>query len=144
MELGELSEPPDRQTDRQTDRQKYYVTLAAHARRELIRQSKIALKQTLALKLGVTLVMTVTKVYVFINLRRVIGLPRASVNGAIVLSSIWGSCLDFARARMITSSWCVLALFAAREFQPIKSRNLKTGFTGGCGLNGIACKPHLP
>ena len=34
-----------------------------------IRQSKIALKQALTLKLGVTLVVTVTQVYVFINLR---------------------------------------------------------------------------
>ena len=33
-----------------------------------IRQSKIALKQTLTLKLGVTLVLTVTQVYIFINL----------------------------------------------------------------------------
>ena len=28
--------------------------------------------------------------------------------------------------------------------QPIKSRNLETGFTGGCGPNGITCKPHPP
>ena len=35
-----------------------------------IRQSKIALNQTLTLKLGVTLVLTVTQVYVFVNLRR--------------------------------------------------------------------------
>ena len=38
---------------------------------------------------------------------------------------------------MITLSWCVLTLFAARpEFQacqPIKSKNLETGVTGGCG-----------
>ena len=32
-----------------------------------IRQSKIALNQTLTLKLGVTLVLTVTQVYDFIN-----------------------------------------------------------------------------
>ena len=36
-----------------------------------IRQSNIALNQTLTLKLGVTLVLTVTQVYVFVNLRRV-------------------------------------------------------------------------
>ena len=36
-----------------------------------LRQSKIALNQTLTLKLGVTLVLTVTQVYVFVNLRRV-------------------------------------------------------------------------
>ena len=36
-----------------------------------IRESKIALNQTLTLKLGVTLVLTVTQVYVFVNLRRV-------------------------------------------------------------------------
>ena len=40
-----------------------------------IRQSKIALKQTLTLKLGVTLVLTVTQVYVFVNLRQVTGMP---------------------------------------------------------------------
>ena len=34
-----------------------------------IRQSKISLNQTLTLKLGVTLVLTVTQVYVFVNLR---------------------------------------------------------------------------
>ena len=33
-----------------------------------IRQSKIALMQTLTLRLGVTLVLTVTQVYVFIDL----------------------------------------------------------------------------
>ena len=38
-------------------------------------QSKIALKQTLILKLGVTLVLTVTQVYVFVNLRRVTDVP---------------------------------------------------------------------
>ena len=37
-----------------------------------IRQSKIALKQTLTLKLGV---MTVTQVYVYINLHRVTTMP---------------------------------------------------------------------
>ena len=36
-----------------------------------IRQSKIALNQTITLKLGVTLVLTVTQVYAFVNLRRV-------------------------------------------------------------------------
>ena len=36
-----------------------------------IRESKIALNQTLTMKLGVTLVLTVTQVYVFVNLRRV-------------------------------------------------------------------------
>ena len=36
-----------------------------------MRQSKVALKQTLTLKLGVTLVLAVTQVYVFVNLRRV-------------------------------------------------------------------------
>ena len=35
-----------------------------------IRQSKIALNQTLTLKLGVTLVLTVTQVNVFINLHQ--------------------------------------------------------------------------
>ena len=49
---------------------------------------------------------------------------------------------------MITSSLCVLTLFAARpDFQAcqlIKSKNLETVVTGGCGPNGIACKPHLP
>ena len=35
-----------------------------------IRQSKIALKQTLTLKLGEILVLTVTQVYVFVNLCR--------------------------------------------------------------------------
>ena len=35
-----------------------------------IRQSKIVLKQTLTLKLGVTLVLTVKQVYDFVNLRR--------------------------------------------------------------------------
>ena len=39
------------------------------------RQSKIALKQTLTLKLGVTLLLTVTQVYVFVNLCRVTGVP---------------------------------------------------------------------
>ena len=34
-----------------------------------IRQSKNALKQAITLKLGVTLVLTVTQVYVFVNLR---------------------------------------------------------------------------
>ena len=34
-------------------------------------ESKIALNQTLTLKLGVTLVLTVTQVYVFVNLHRV-------------------------------------------------------------------------
>ena len=48
---------------------------------------------------------------------------------------------------MVTSSWCVLTLFAARKFQacqPIKSDNLETGVTGGCGPNGITCKSQLP
>ena len=57
------------------------------------------------------------------------------------------SCLDLSRVRMITSSWCVLALSAAREFQAVQlinSRNYKTGFTDGCGPDGIACKPHPP
>ena len=40
-----------------------------------IRQSKIALKQTLTLKLGVTPVMTVTQVYVFVNLHKVMCVP---------------------------------------------------------------------
>ena len=40
-----------------------------------IRQRKIALKQILTLKLGVTLVLTVTQVYVSVNLRRVTGTP---------------------------------------------------------------------
>ena len=40
-----------------------------------IRQNKIALKQTLTLKLGVTLVLTVTQVYVFINIRKVTCVP---------------------------------------------------------------------
>ena len=35
-----------------------------------IRKSKIALKHTLTLKVGVTLVVTVTQVYVFVNLCR--------------------------------------------------------------------------
>ena len=35
----------------------------------------IALKQTLTSKLGVTLVLAVTLVYVFINLRRVTAVP---------------------------------------------------------------------
>ena len=38
---------------------------------------------------------------------------------------------------MITSTWCVLTLFAARpEFQAcksIKSKNCETGVTGRCG-----------
>ena len=37
--------------------------------------SKIALKQALALKLGVTLVLTVTQVYAFVNLRQVTSVP---------------------------------------------------------------------
>ena len=41
----------------------------------LIRESKIALKQTLTLKLGVTPVWIVTQVYVFVNLCRVMGVP---------------------------------------------------------------------
>ena len=40
-----------------------------------MRQSKMALKQALTLKLGVTLVMTVTQVYVFVNLCRVTTVP---------------------------------------------------------------------
>ena len=40
-----------------------------------LRQSKIALKQTLTLKLGVTPVLTVTQVYVFVNLCQVTGIP---------------------------------------------------------------------
>ena len=40
-----------------------------------IRQGKIALKQTLTLKLGVTLVTTVTQVYVFVKLRQVTTVP---------------------------------------------------------------------
>ena len=39
------------------------------------RQSKIVLKQILTLKLGVTLVLTVTQVFVFVNLRRVTTVP---------------------------------------------------------------------
>ena len=35
-----------------------------------IRQSKITLKETPTLKLGLTPVMTITQVYVFVNLRR--------------------------------------------------------------------------
>ena len=38
-------------------------------------QSKIALKQTLTLKLGVTLVLTVTEVYGFVNLHQVTDVP---------------------------------------------------------------------
>ena len=40
-----------------------------------IRQSKIVLKQTLTSKLGVTLVLVVTPIYVFVNLRRVTAVP---------------------------------------------------------------------
>ena len=40
-----------------------------------IRQSKIALNQTLTLKLGVTLVLTVTQVYDFVNPRQVMDVP---------------------------------------------------------------------
>ena len=35
-----------------------------------IKHGKVTLNQTLTLKLGVTLVLTVTQVYVFVNLRR--------------------------------------------------------------------------
>ena len=35
------------------------------------KQSKIALKQTLTQKVGVTLVLIVTQIYVFVNFRRV-------------------------------------------------------------------------
>ena len=49
--------------------------LMSHKSLFKIRQSKIALKQTLTLKLGVTLVLTVTQVYVFVNLRRVTAVP---------------------------------------------------------------------
>ena len=40
-----------------------------------IRQGKIALKQALTLKLGVTLILTVTQVYVFVNLHQVTNIP---------------------------------------------------------------------
>ena len=43
-----------------------------------IRQSKIAVNQALTLKLGVTLVLTVTQVYVFVNLRQVTNVPPGS------------------------------------------------------------------
>ena len=49
--------------------------LISHKSLFKIRQSKIALRQTLTLKLGVTLVLTVTHVYVFVNLRRVTAMP---------------------------------------------------------------------
>ena len=38
-------------------------------------EARLPIKQTLTLKLGVTLVLTVTQVYVFINLRQVTGMP---------------------------------------------------------------------
>ena len=57
-----------------------------------IRQSKIALKQALTLKLGVTLVVTVTQVYVFVNLCRVTpdinkGGLRVEEHGTSIVSS---------------------------------------------------------
>ena len=49
--------------------------------------SKIALKQTPTLKLGVTLVLTVTQAYVFANLRQVMGVPPHK-HAALNLSDI--------------------------------------------------------
>ena len=51
-----------------------YWKRLSHFSTEPIRQSKIALKQTPTLKLGVTLVLTVTHIYVFIILNQ--RLPR--------------------------------------------------------------------
>ena len=67
-----------------------------------IRQRKIALNQTLTLKLGATLVLTVTQVYVFVNLRRVtfpamlsslLHLPLLSL--VVYMSSFFIFCIVF-------------------------------------------------
>ena len=55
------------------------------------RQSKIALQQTLTLQLGVTLVLTVTQVYVFVNLCRVTSVPPYALLLELTKCSQWVS-----------------------------------------------------
>ena len=63
---------------------------------------KIALKQTLTLRLGVTLVLTV---YVFVNLRQVMCLPPLSTHPLLSANFLAVSC--YKCMRLTTSAYCI-------------------------------------